>query len=105
LTDDFSYMVKDQAGLTDIAQLTITINGSNDAPVAQAQDLVAQEKGGTDNDTGGLDPSGNLLPAAGTDPDTGDALHIAGLRTGRPGDDAAMQAAGSDVQGLYGTLS
>ncbi|AEC20414.1 hypothetical protein PT7_1874 [Pusillimonas sp. T7-7] len=104
LTDDFSYTVKDLAGLTDTAQLTVTINGSNDAPVAQAQDLAAQEEGGTDNDTGGLDPSGNLLPAAGTDPDTGDVLHIAGLRTGQPGDGMVMQPAGSVVQGLYGTL-
>jgi VCBS repeat-containing protein len=33
LTDTFTYTVKDPGNLTDTAQLTVTINGSNDAPV------------------------------------------------------------------------
>ena len=34
LTDTFTYTVKDPGGLSDTAQLTITINGADDAPVA-----------------------------------------------------------------------
>ncbi len=33
LTDTFTYTVKDDTGLTDTAQLVVTINGANDAPV------------------------------------------------------------------------
>ncbi|SEJ27034.1 VCBS domain-containing protein [Achromobacter sp. NFACC18-2] len=102
--EDFTYKVRDVGGLEDTATLRITIAGANDAPEAQAQAIIAVEKGGTGNDTGGLDPSGNLLPGAGSDPDTGDTLHIVGLRAGQPGDGTAMQAAGTTVQGRFGTL-
>ena len=34
LTDTFTYTVNDPGGLTDTAQLTVTINGADDAPVA-----------------------------------------------------------------------
>src|SRR5262249_17053601 len=36
LTDSFSYQVTDENGATDTATLTITITGTNDAPVAVA---------------------------------------------------------------------
>jgi len=104
LFEDFTYKVRDAGGLESSAGLRITITGANDAPEAVAQSITAVEKGGTGNTTGGLDPSGNLLPAAGTDPDTGDVLHIAGLRAGQPGGNAAMLAAGTTVQGQFGTL-
>ena len=45
LTDTFTYTVRDAAGLTDTAQLTITINGANDAPVAQNVTLQANQLG------------------------------------------------------------
>lgn len=45
LTDTFTYTVQDAAGLTDKAQLTITINGANDAPVAQNVTLQANQLG------------------------------------------------------------
>lgn len=102
--EDFTYKVRDVGGLEDTAVLRITIAGANDAPQAQAQAITAVEKGGTGNASGGLDPSGNLLPAAGTDPDTGDTLRITGLRTGQPADGAAMQAAGTTIQGRFGSL-
>ena len=45
LTDTFTYTTRDAAGLTDTAQLTITINGANDAPVAQNVTLQANQLG------------------------------------------------------------
>ena len=45
LTDTFTYTTRDAAGLTDTAQLTITINGANDAPVAQNITLQANQLG------------------------------------------------------------
>lgn len=104
LVEDFTYKARDVAGLEDTAVLRITIAGANDAPQAQPQAITAEEKGGTGNGTGGLDPSGNLLPGAGSDPDNGDTLSIAGLRSGQPGDGSAMQPAGTTVQGRFGTL-
>ncbi|EHK65564.1 VCBS domain-containing protein [Achromobacter arsenitoxydans] len=102
--EDFTYKVRDVGGLESSAVLRITITGTDDAPQSVAQAITAMEKGGTGNDTGGLDPTGNLLPAAGTDPDTGDTLSIAGFNAGQPGAGAAMQAAGTTVQGRFGTL-
>ena len=104
LFEDFTYKIRDVGGLESSAVLRITIAGADDAPQAVAQAITAEEKGGTNNGSGGLDPSGNLLPAAGADPDTGDTLHIAGFAAGHPRDGAAMRAAGTTLQGRYGTL-
>jgi VCBS repeat-containing protein len=55
LTDTFTYTTRDAAGLTDTAQLTVTINGANDAPVAQNVTLQANQLG-----NGGFDASPNF---------------------------------------------
>ncbi|WP_439477876.1 tandem-95 repeat protein [Brevundimonas sp.] len=55
LTDTFTYTTRDAAGLTDTAQLTITINGANDAPVAQNVTLQANQLG-----NGGFDATPNF---------------------------------------------
>jgi VCBS repeat-containing protein len=55
LTDTFTYTVQDAAGLTDTAELTITINGANDAPVAQDVTLQANQLG-----NGGFDATPNF---------------------------------------------
>ncbi|MFG0834860.1 DUF4347 domain-containing protein, partial [Aeromonas bivalvium] len=68
LTETFSYRVTDLGELHDIAALVITINGSNDAPVAVDDTGSAVEAGGVDNATPGSDASGNVL-ANDTDPD------------------------------------
>ncbi|CUI72965.1 VCBS domain-containing protein [Achromobacter kerstersii] len=104
LSETFSYKATDTGGLSDVAELTITIRGANDAPTSDNETAVAEEKGGTANGTGGLDPTGNLLDAGDTDPDNGDALHISGFRTGALADGGAMTNAGTDLVGLYGTL-
>ncbi|MEI8720297.1 VCBS domain-containing protein [Mesorhizobium sp. ISC11] len=43
LTDTFTYTVKDPGNLTDTAQLTVIINGANDAPVAVADSATTTQ--------------------------------------------------------------
>ena len=87
-SDVFTYTVSDGHGGTDTAQLTITVTGSNDAPVANKDVADAQEAGGTSNGTAGINPTGNVL-SNDTDVDTGDTLTV--------------QTTGTFV-GKYGTL-
>jgi VCBS repeat-containing protein len=62
LTDTFTYTVKDPGGLlTNNAQLTITINGADDAPVGVDDTGSATEAGGTLNATPGSNATGNVL--------------------------------------------
>ncbi|RBW50178.1 VCBS domain-containing protein [Marinobacter sp. F3R11] len=86
LTEIFSYTLSDQGSDTSTAVLTITINGTNDAPVATANsNLLAG---------GATSVSGNMLTddnGAGVDSDIdGDTLSV-----------SAIDAAGGDQ---YGTL-
>nr|WP_314355814.1 VCBS domain-containing protein [uncultured Achromobacter sp.] len=105
LSETFSYQATDTGGLSDVAELTITIRGANDAPTSDNETALAQEKGGTANGSGGLDPTGNLLDAGDTDPDNGDTLRIGGFRAGALSEGGAMSnAAGTELVGLYGTL-
>ncbi|MDO6823777.1 VCBS domain-containing protein [Marinobacter sp. 1_MG-2023] len=87
LTEIFSYTLSDQGSDTSTAALTITINGTNDAPVATANsNLLAG---------GATSVSGNMLTddnGAGVDSDIdGDTLSV-----------SAIDAAGGDQ---YGTLT
>ncbi len=68
-TDIFTYQIKDAAGLTSNAQLSITITGVNDAPVASNDDLVLNE---------GEDVRGNLLTND-SDVDFGDTMHVVSI--------------------------
>jgi hypothetical protein len=61
VTDVFTYTVKDPGGLTDTAQLTITVNGANDAPVGVDNTGAAVEAGGVLNGTAGSNAAGNVL--------------------------------------------
>nr|WP_144276999.1 VCBS domain-containing protein [Pseudomonas resinovorans] len=100
LTDSFNYSVIDTAGAQDIAVLNITIQGANDAPVANDDNAIAVEAGGLDNNLAGVDPSGNVL-ANDTDVDQfGETLTVVGVRHG-----AAVGTIGSALAGEYGTLT
>ena len=74
LTDTFSYQVQDAAGATSSASLTITIHGSNDAPVANADVGSADEAGVA----AGSNATGNVLTND-TDVDVG---NVAGIHVG-----------------------
>src|SRR5262249_49876067 len=61
ITDTFTYTVQDPGGLTDTAQLTITINGADDAPVANNDAGTATDAGGTLNGSAGSNATGNVI--------------------------------------------
>ncbi|MVV48669.1 DUF4347 domain-containing protein [Pseudomonas sp. PB120] len=106
LTEFFTYRVVDTAGLTDTAQLVITVHGVNDPPVAQTVISVATEQGGVNNTSPGVDPTGDVTATA-FDPD-GDPLTVTLIRTGAegtPGPSVAVVAGGTVINGLYGTLT
>ncbi|GAB3462766.1 hypothetical protein GCM10027321_24720 [Massilia terrae] len=50
-TDTFSYTIKDSAGVTQTAKVTMTIDGANDAPVAQPDSAMVNEKAAVVIDT------------------------------------------------------
>ena len=107
-TETFNYTVLDTGGLSDIALLTITIKGANDAPVAGNDIGTAIEAGGTLNGTPGADASGNVLTND-TDVDRSDTPSLNGAITAiRLGDAEGLGTAGvvgSPLQGLYGSLT
>ena len=76
-TDRFAYEIEDLAGETSSANVTVTIEGVNDAPVAQND-----SDGNTPGDALVTDEDSDLVIAAGTllandyDPDTNDTISI-----------------------------
>ncbi|WP_323908831.1 VCBS domain-containing protein [Aeromonas caviae] len=106
LTETFSYRVVDLGDLNDIATLVITINGSNDAPVAVDDTGIAIEAGGVGNTTLGSNATGNVL-ANDTDPDASnpdETRHVAAVRTGTTGGTGTAGTLGSQLRGDYGWL-
>ncbi|MGF6494839.1 fimbrial isopeptide formation D2 family protein [Luteibacter sp. 621] len=105
LTDTFTYTVRDSAGSTSTATLTVTIHGRNDAPVGVDDSAAADEAGGTANTEPGTDPGGNVL-ANDTDVDAGDSHVVAGVRAGAETAGGAFTGiqGPTQVAGLYGTL-
>nr|WP_328803626.1 VCBS domain-containing protein [Pseudomonas ullengensis] len=94
INEVFTYRIVDTANLTDLAQLTITISGVNDAPVVTNDTAQAVEAGGVNNQTAGVNPSGNVL-SNDSDPD-GDALSVSAISGG---------SVGVGLTGSYGTLT
>ncbi len=102
ITDVFTYSVVDTAGLTHVAQLTITIQGANDAPTAVVDSAIAMEAGGANNSTAGVNPTGNLLTND-TDVDSGDSKTVSGIAAG-----VQLSTSGSvatNVAGAYGSIN
>ena len=102
INDVFTYTITDTAGLTSTTQLTITLQGTNDAPVAVADTATAVEAGGTSNGTAGTNPTGNVLTND-TDVDAGDTKTVTGIVAGTFPSAAAN--VGSNVAGTYGTIT
>ncbi|GHD57917.1 hypothetical protein GCM10007350_06940 [Jeongeupia chitinilytica] len=101
--DVFTYQVKDGGSLRDLAQLTLTIIGRNDAPNAENDAAQAIEASGVANGQAGVNPSGNVL---GNDTDLeGDTLTVVGIRTGDAGGSGTAGSIGTALQGRYGTLT
>ena len=107
ITDVFTYTLQDAGGLSDTAQLTITIDGRNDAPVGVDDSVTAVEAGGTANGTAGANGSGNVLTND-SDVDSagnGETRAVSGLRTGLETGGGPMLAVGAAVTGTYGSLT
>ncbi|MFF7056498.1 VCBS domain-containing protein [Achromobacter spanius] len=112
LSESFTYNLRDAAGAVSSATLIITIQGANDAPVANVDTGQATEQGGTNNGTGGSDAVGSVL-GNDTDVDAGDTRTVT---LSRPvladgfGDVVAVpvgstSANGATVTGRYGVLT
>jgi VCBS repeat-containing protein len=82
LTEQFTYVVQDSGQLSMPSTLTVTIQGSNDAPTVQADVAAVTE------DALVVQATGNVLTND-SDKDTGDTLKVASART---------------YQGQYGSL-
>ena len=98
------YTVTDGAGGTDTAKLVITVTGTNDAPVAQADTNAVTEAGvlagGNEAFGGELVVTGDVLS---NDSDVDSAFSVTGMLAGT---DVAvsMMSPGDPVTGTYGTL-
>jgi VCBS repeat-containing protein len=96
--DYFTYTVSDSKGGTDVAQLTITITGVNDAPTAV-------------NDAGSVNEDATLTVAAAgvlindTDPDTGATKIVTSIRTRNAEGSGTAGTLGTALTGTYGILT
>ncbi len=104
LVERFTYRTHDIAGASDLAELTVTIQGAWDAPVAvddQGYAVPASSLGQ------GHDANGNVLPND-LDGDANDSKTLTGIRVGSEGAGGALSAVSNGistvVNGLYGTL-
>ncbi|MDX1930802.1 MAG: cadherin domain-containing protein, partial [Pirellulaceae bacterium] len=101
----FTYTIIDAAGLTSSAQITVTIDGRNDAPQAQDDTGEATESGGLLNATAGSNAIGNVL-SNDQDVDSlanGETRTVVGTAAGSgatPGVNA-----GAAVAGNFGTIT
>ncbi len=92
----------DTAGATSTTQITVTIQGANDAPVAVADTATAVEAGGVSNGTAGTNPTGNVLTND-TDVDSGDSKTVSGVAAGTAA--SASGSVGASVTGSYGSIN
>ncbi len=108
LTDVFFYRVTN-GGKSDVAKLTVTIEGANDAPVAVADTAKAVEKGGVGNNAGGFDPTGNVM-SNDTDVDAGDSRTVTNVIAGNTAPNVAVASSSTStsnftsVGGSYGAF-
>ncbi|MBI6883463.1 VCBS domain-containing protein [Pseudomonas putida] len=97
LREVFTYRMRDTAGVTADARLTITILGANDNPVARDDSNTASDQVPAPH------TSGNVLPND-SDVDTGDGLTVTGIRSGQEAGTGNAGALGQPIAGQYGTL-
>ena len=102
LSDVFTYTLQDASGLTSTTQVTVTIQGQNDAPVAVDDAVVAVEAGGVSNGSPGTDPTGNVVTND-SDVDAGDTKTVVGVVAGTAA--SASGSVASGVAGSYGTVT
>jgi VCBS repeat-containing protein len=97
LRETFTYRMRDTAGATSDARLTVVIQGANDNPVAQNDSATASDQ------VRAPQTSGNVLPND-SDVDANDHLQVVGIRTGAEDGSGTAGVIGQPIRGLYGTL-
>ncbi len=102
LVDVFTYTMTDAGGLTSTSQVTVTLQGSNDAPIGVGDSTTAIEAGGYANGLAGANGTGNVL-ANDTDVDSGDSKTVSGIVAGTQS--AASGNIAAAVAGLYGSIT
>ncbi|MGJ7511974.1 VCBS domain-containing protein [Variovorax sp. GT1P44] len=103
LLDVFTYTLSDIWSATDTAELRITIDGRNDAPIAADDAALAVEAGGVRNTTPGVDPAGNVLTND-SDVDSvanGETRQVLDVRN----EAGQSAAAGQVLRGRFGQLT
>ena len=121
VTDTFNYTVSDGQGETDIAVLTITVNGINDTPVAQNDVGVIVEDGtltvansANANLSGSYDAtgehSGDVIDTSSSshtdsDADASASLTVTAIRVGSSEGSGTAGSIGSALTGTYGQLT
>ena len=101
VTDVFTYTVTNSGGGADVATLTITITGINDAPVAvNDTDAVNEDATIARGDASSYD-----VESDDTDADTGASLTVDSIRTGSTEGLGTAGTLGSALTGTYGTLT
>jgi len=101
VTDVFTYTVTNSGGGADLATLTITITGINDAPVAvNDTDAVNEDATIARGDASSYD-----VESDDTDADTGASLTVDSIRTGSTEGEGTAGTLGSGLTGTYGTLT
>ncbi len=106
VTDSFNYTVSDGQGETDIAVLTITVIGINDAPVGVA-DTDAVEISNTVTDA--TNSAGTVI-SDDTDADASSSLSVTAIQHSGAGSSTSVSAGttranGASSSGTYGTLT
>jgi len=107
LTEVFTYTANDGTGAK-TANLVVTVQGANDAPVAVADVASATEAGGVANGTPGVNPTGNVLTND-TDVDLADTQAVSAIMAGIAGTPSPVTAANAaadttGITGAHGTL-
>ena len=98
VTDEFTYTVEDANGATSTTTLTISITGTNDAPVAMADTNAGDPVVEAGNPfAGDATASGNVL-ANDTDFDTGDTKTVSAVN-------GSASNVGNAVLGTYGSIT
>ena len=99
VTDTFNYTVSDTDGDTDTAVITITINGTNEAPLAVTDYAEIDADGSSISKTPSTGVTSNDADIEGAD------LTVDGIRTGGEDDTGTTGTLGSPLKGTYGNLT
>ena len=97
LSETFRYKVTNSAGGTSWANLVITINGTNDAPVANGDAITVT--------SGQLVASGDNVLGNDTDVDTGDTKTVTQAEAGSTAAPGTTVSGPTSIAGSYGTLT